>query len=73
MIGNDPAVVIIHYSEYQLKKTFLNVSLLFEREREHEQRRGGEGETESEAGSRLCAVSTEPDAGLKPTDREIMT
>ena len=32
-----------------------------------------EGDTESEAGSRLPAVSTEPDAGLEPTDREIMT
>ena len=32
-----------------------------------------EGDTESEAGSRLWAVSTEPDAGLKLTDREIMT
>ena len=32
-----------------------------------------EGDTESETGSRLQAVSTEPDAGLKPTDREIMT
>ena len=32
-----------------------------------------EGDTESEAGSRLGAVSTEPDAGLKLTDREIMT
>ena len=38
--------------------------------------RGGaerEGDTESEAGSRLWAVSTEPDAGLELTDREIMT
>ena len=38
--------------------------------------RGGaerEGDTESEAGSRLWAVSTEPDVGLEPTDREIMT
>ena len=39
--------------------------------------RGGgaerEGDTESEAGSRLPAVSTEPDAGLEPTNREIMT
>ena len=37
--------------------------------------RGGaerEGDTESEAGSRLRAVSTEPDTGLKPTS-EIMT
>ena len=32
-----------------------------------------EGDTESGAGSRLWAVSTEPDAGLGPTDREIMT
>ena len=32
-----------------------------------------EGDTESEAGSRLRAVSTEPDVGLKLTDREIMT
>ena len=32
-----------------------------------------EGDTESEAGSRLWAVSTEPHAGLEPTDREIMT
>ena len=36
--------------------------------------RGGaerEGDTESEAGSRLQAVSTEPDTGLEPTNREI--
>ena len=33
----------------------------------------GEGDTESEAGSRLQAVSTEPDAGLELTNREIMT
>ena len=32
-----------------------------------------ERETESEAGSRFRAVSTEPDAGLEPTDHEIMT
>ena len=32
-----------------------------------------EGDTESETGSRLRAVSTEPDTGLEPTDREIMT
>ena len=37
--------------------------------------RGGERErdTESEAGSRLWAVSTEPDVGLEPISREIMT
>ena len=32
-----------------------------------------EGDTESETGSRLWAVSTEPNAGLELTDREIMT
>ena len=32
-----------------------------------------EGDPESEAGSRLRAVSTEPDAGLKLKNREIMT
>ena len=48
---------------------------IFETEREHEQRRGREreGDTESEAGSRLWAISTEPDAGLELTDCEIMT
>ena len=37
--------------------------------------RGGaerEGDTECEAGSGLGAVSTEPDAGLELTNREIM-
>ena len=32
-----------------------------------------EGDTESETGSRLWAVSTEPDVGLELTNREIMT
>ena len=31
------------------------------------------GDTESEAGSRLRAVSTEPDAGLELTNHKIMT
>ena len=38
--------------------------------------RGGterEGDTESEAGSRLRAVSTEPDAGLELMNGEITT
>ena len=38
--------------------------------------RGGserEGDTESEAGCRLWAVGTEPDAGLKLMNCEIMT
>ena len=39
-------------------------------------KRGGaerEGDTESETGSRLRAISPEPDAGLELTDREIVT
>ena len=46
-----------------------------DRER-HSISRGGaerEGDTESEAGSRLGAVNTEPDGGLEPTNREIVT
>ena len=50
---------------------------IFERERETEREQGrvreGEGDTESETGSRLRAVSIEPDAGLDLTDREIVT
>ena len=45
-----------------------------ERERERQrQREERVGDTESEAGSRLHAVSTEPDAGLKLKNHEIMT
>ena len=57
---------------------FFNV-YLFLRERERERQsmsRGGEkkeGDTESEAGSRLRAVSTEPEAGLELTSGEIVT
>ena len=45
------------------------------RERESMSGRGAEreGDTESEAGSRLCAVSTEPDMGFQPTDYDLMT
>ena len=46
---------------------------LFLRDRECEQGRSRERDTESEAGSKLRAVSTEPDARLELTDREIMT
>ena len=38
-----------------------------------ERERGREGDIEPEAGSRLRAVSTEPDAGLERMDLEIMT
>ena len=46
---------------------------IFERAREN---RGGaerEGDTESQAGSRLCTLSTEPDAGLELVNCKIMT
>ena len=45
-----------------------------ERETEWEPGRGREreGDAESKATSRLRAVSTEPDTGLEPTNREIM-
>ena len=47
---------------------------LFLRERKHKQEeREIKGDTESEAGSRLWAVSTEADAGLELTNCEIMT
>ena len=50
---------------------------LFLRARERVSMSGGgaerEGERESEAGSRLRAVNTEPDVGLELTTRDIMT
>ena len=59
----------------KLKKNYFLNAYLFLRERQSESRGGAEreGDTESEAGSRLRAVSTEPDAGLKLTNHEIMT
>ena len=51
---------------------FLNVILLL-RERQRVSRRGGKGDIESEAGSRLWAVSTEPNMGLKLINHRIMT
>ena len=46
-------------------------------DRERQSMNGGgserEGDTEPEAGSRLRAVSPEPDAGLELTDLEIVT
>ena len=44
-----------------------------ERERESEHTSRGGADTESEAGSRLQAVRTEADAGLKLKNCEIMT
>ena len=49
--------------------------IYFERDRvwAGEGQREREGDTESEAGSRLWTVSTEPNVGLEPTNCEIMT
>ena len=57
------------------KLAFFFLTFIFERQREteHEQGRSRERDTESKAGSSLQAVSTEPDAGLEPMNREIMT
>ena len=64
------------YPSYLFKKNFFNV-YLFWRERKRQSMRGAgaerEGDTESETGSRLRAISPEPDAGLELTDREIVT
>ena len=50
---------------------------VFEGERERQSVSGGgaerEGGAESEEGSRLRAVCTEPDTGLKPANGEITT
>ena len=54
--------------KYEHLKCFY-VYFIFERDREGGAER--EGDTESEAGSRLRAVGTGPDAGLEPTNREI--
>ena len=54
---------------------FLTFIYFWDRERQSMNRGGAEreGDTESETGSRLWAVSTEPDAGLELTDHDIMT
>ena len=59
-----------------LKKVFFFNTYVYLREREREKiRREGQRErvTESEAGSRLWAVSTEPKMGLGLTNGEIVT
>ena len=61
----------------QLGMAELGFFFLFFPERASERAsRGGaerEGDTETEAGPRLRAVSTQPDVGLEPRSHEIMT
>ena len=72
----------IPFLERSFTEIFFSLKILkylftFERERQRQSTGGGEaeseGDTESEAGSRLRAGSTEPDAGLEPTNCEIVT
>ena len=58
-------------------KFFFSTFIIYFWDRERQSMNGGgaerEGNTESETGSRLRAISPEPDAGLELTDREIVT
>ena len=58
-----------------LKFFFLTFIYFWDRERQSMNGGGAEreGDTESEAGSRLQAISPEPDARLELTDHEIVT
>ena len=60
---------------YLFKKNFLMFIYFWERQRQNasELRTETEGDTESKAGSRLRAASTEPEVGPKPMNREIVT
>ena len=55
---------------------FFKCFYLFSRERVHASEGAGEGETQrgrERIGSRLWAISTDPDTGLEPVSHEIMT
>ena len=56
---------------------FFSTFFIYFWDRERQSMNGGgaerEGDTESETGSRLRAISPEPDAGLELTDHEIVT
>ena len=68
--------VLYHKAGLFLFFFFSNVFIYFW-DRERQSMNGGgaerEGDTESETGSRLRAISPEPDAGLELTDCEIVT
>ena len=63
------------FSWYIIYLFFYYLLILRERDRQNTSGGGvdGEGDTEPEAGSGLRAVSTEPNAGLELTNREIMS
>ena len=65
-------IILIYFGNFL--KLFFNV-YLFLRERQSVSWGGAEreGDTESEAGSRIQAVSTEPDVGLELSNCEIIT
>ena len=52
---------------------FFNFLIIFERGCEQQRGKERQGDTDSEAGSRLSAGSTEPDAGLELTNCKVMT
>ena len=69
-----PCLLLATFRPFLTILSFFNFFLfLFERERKRGRGKEREGDTQSEAGSRLRAISTEPDAGLELTDREIVT
>ena len=61
--------------EENISKLFFNLFNIYSflRDTERQSVSGKRGDTEFKAGSRLKAVSTEPNAGLEPTNHEIMT
>ena len=68
--GNWSIVLLFFY--FLFFSTFIYI---WDRERQSMNRGGAEreGDTESETGSRLRAISPDPDAGLELTDREMVT
>ena len=75
-----PFVIIAAAAEniiyVSLKKIFFNVYLFLrerERDRVHTGEEQREGDTEFQAGSRLQAISTEPDVALELTNYAVMT
>ena len=62
---------LAYITECTVFKFFFMV--IFERENMSRGEAKREGDTECEAGTRLCTVSTEPNAGLELPNHQIMT